>query len=201
MSQNNPMPMFRNPIMEFFAKSNPQIIVFVHLIISSSIFTFGIWILKINLHGFVIFVLFTLGIFAWTLAEYLIHRFLFHLNGKNRLIKMVHYALHGHHHENPTDKNHLFMPPLPLILIVFVLFSFFYTILGDYTFFFFPGFELGYLIYSLIHYSIHIKPYNNGIMGKLWLHHCKHHFVNSKKAFGVSNIFWDFLFQTTPEKK
>jgi sterol desaturase/sphingolipid hydroxylase (fatty acid hydroxylase superfamily) len=200
MPQNNANKMFENPFFEFFAKSNPVLIVIIHLGIIFSIFSFGIWRLKINLHPIIFCIVFSSGIFTWTFAEYLIHRYVFHWVGKNKLIKSVHYALHGHHHQNPTDDQHLFMPPLPLVFIIFFLFSFFYLFLGNYTFVFFPGFELGYLVYSLIHYAIHLKPYSTGILGRLWLHHGKHHFVNSRKAYGVSNIFWDQVFGTTPDK-
>ncbi len=144
-------------------------------------------------------ILFVCGIFSWTFAEYIIHRFVFHWKSKNRILKVIHYALHGHHHENPTDSNHLFMPPIPVLVISFFLFSFFFLLMNKFAFFLFPGFEFGYLVYSMIHYSVHLKPYKKGIMYKLWLHHGKHHYENSNARYGVSNTFWDHIFRTIPK--
>jgi sterol desaturase/sphingolipid hydroxylase (fatty acid hydroxylase superfamily) len=186
--------MFENPIIEILSRSNPIIICTIHLILISSVYYYGL--VHYNLKLFSQIFLFVFGVLTWTLAEYLIHRFVFHWKSDNKILKIIHYALHGHHHENPTDKNHLFMPPIPVILIALILFIFFYLFLGKYVFYFFPAFELGYLIYSLIHYSVHQNPYSFGLMKKLWIHHGKHHYENSSTRFGVSNTFWDRVFKT-----
>jgi sterol desaturase/sphingolipid hydroxylase (fatty acid hydroxylase superfamily) len=186
--------MFENPIIEFLSRSNPILISIVHLFLIVGFYYFGI--AKLELELYVQILLFALGIFTWTLAEYLIHRYVFHWTSKNRIFRIIHYVLHGHHHENPTDRNHLFMPPIPVVLISFFLFTSFYFFIGNYAFYFFPGFELGYLIYSMIHYSVHLKPFTQGIMKKLWIHHGKHHYENSSCRYGVSNTFWDRVFRT-----
>ncbi len=190
--------MFDNRFIELLSRSNPLLIAILHLSLISSMLIYGIVNFKVLFH--VQFLLFILGILIWTLAEYVIHRFVFHWRSENGILKVIHYALHGHHHENPTDSNHLFMPPIPVLVIAFFLFSFFFLLMNKFAFFFFPGFEFGYLVYSMIHYSIHLKPYSKGIMRKLWLHHGKHHYENSKTRYGVSNTFWDRIFRTLPEK-
>jgi 4-hydroxysphinganine ceramide fatty acyl 2-hydroxylase len=191
--------MFQNPIIEFLSRSNPIIISVLHILIISCVFIYGEIYYEKELY--VQFFLFILGVFTWTLAEYLIHRYVFHWISNNKILKVFHYALHGHHHENPTDKNHLFMPPIPAVIFASILFAFFYLFLGKQTYYFFPGFELGYLIYSMIHYSVHLKPYSQGIMKKLWIHHGKHHYENSTARYGVSNTFWDYIFQTLPKNE
>jgi hypothetical protein len=146
------------------------------------------------------FFLFISGVITWTLAEYLIHRYVFHWKSNNKILKLIHYALHGHHHANPLDKTHLFMPPFPVIIIACFIFSILYLIIGEFAFYFFPGFELGYLIYAMIHYLVHVKTFANGVMKRLWIHHGKHHFENSSFRFGVSSPFWDYVFRTLPDE-
>jgi 4-hydroxysphinganine ceramide fatty acyl 2-hydroxylase len=190
--------MFQNRLIEFFSRSNPIVISIIHIALISTFYYYGSnqFYLEFYLQIF----LFMGGIFVWTLAEYLIHRFIFHWTTKNKILEVIHYALHGHHHENPTDRNHLFMPPIPVLIIVFSLFSSFYLLLGKYAFFFFSGFEFGYLIYSMIHYFVHLKPFSNGFMKKLWIHHVKHHYENSSNRYGVSSTFWDHVFRTMPRE-
>lgn len=190
--------MFDNPIIELLSRSNPLLILILHLLIIGSVLYYGLINIKSPVH--IQFLLFISGIFIWTLAEYVIHRFVFHWRSENKILKLIHYALHGHHHENPTDSNHLFMPPIPVLVISFILFSLFFLLMNRYVFFFFPGFEFGYLVYSMIHYSVHLKPHKKGIMQKLWLHHGKHHYENPNSRYGVSTIFWDRIFRTLPEK-
>lgn len=195
----NQKNMFQSPLLEFLSKSNPYIISILHFTLICSVIYLGN--IKCEFNFITIGFFFMSGLFFWTFAEYLIHRFVFHLTSQNSVFKLVHYALHGHHHENPTDRNHLFMPPFPVVLIVIILFGFFYLILREYTYYFFPGFQLGYLIYSMIHYSLHVKSYKKGIMKKLWIHHGKHHFENSSMRYGVSTTIWDSLFRTLPPNK
>lgn len=45
--------------------------------------------------------LFLLGLFVWSLLEYLIHRFLFHMKppSDSAYLIMLHFAMHGQHHK------------------------------------------------------------------------------------------------------
>ena len=44
---------------------------------------------------------FLLGLFVWSLLEYLIHRFLFHMKppSDSAYLIMLHFAVHGQHHK------------------------------------------------------------------------------------------------------
>jgi sterol desaturase/sphingolipid hydroxylase (fatty acid hydroxylase superfamily) len=47
------------------------------------------------------------GVFLWTLVEYGMHRFLFHVDKwlpDNRYFLTTHFLLHGVHHYLPTDR-------------------------------------------------------------------------------------------------
>src|SRR4051812_42958104 len=53
------------------------------------------------------------GFFFWTLFEYLLHRFVFHLKPTGWLQERFVYIMHGNHHDIPDDATRLVMPPLP----------------------------------------------------------------------------------------
>jgi hypothetical protein len=71
--------------------------------------------------------LFVLGMFAWTLAEYFLHKYVFHWTNDTPAGKRIHFLLHGVHHDYPNDKDRLVMPLLtsvPLSVIFYSLFTF-----------------------------------------------------------------------------
>lgn len=190
--------MYENPLLEILSISGPKMMVTFHLLISSSCLIYGYSLLGTSATGITLLGFFIAGFASWSLAEYVLHRHLFHYESNNKFVKAFHFALHGYHHENPNDVNRLFMPPVPAFLFLAVFFLLFYVILGDYAWFFLPGFEIGYLLYSFVHYSIHKysapKP-----LRKLWHHHIIHHYKEPEKAYGVSSRVWDRIFQTMPE--
>nr|XP_029120882.1 dihydroceramide fatty acyl 2-hydroxylase FAH1 isoform X2 [Elaeis guineensis] len=51
------------------------------------------------------------GVFVWTLIEYTIHRFLFHMKTQTYWANTAHYLLHGCHHKHPMDGLRLVFPP------------------------------------------------------------------------------------------
>jgi len=146
--------------------------------------------------------LLTLGLFIggmlyWTFFEYIAHRYLFHLVSENTRMKKVTYVMHGNHHEYPKDKDRLFMPPVPSLILSSTLFGLHYLILGDYNWAFFPGFMFGYLLYASMHYAIHAIEPPFEFMRPLWRNHQMHHYRNEHLGYGVSNTFWDKVFGTT----
>jgi 4-hydroxysphinganine ceramide fatty acyl 2-hydroxylase len=145
--------------------------------------------------------LFGAGVFFWTFAEYMLHRYVFHWVSENVLVKRVAYLVHGVHHEYPKDKQRLLMPPIPSMILAAVFFGFFKVILGSFAFAFFSGFLIGYLVYAMIHYSTHaFRPPQNAFKF-LWTYHSLHHFKCPDKAYGVSTPLWDYVFGTVPPKK
>lgn len=136
----------------------------------------------------------------WTFAEYVLHRWVFHFVNDSKIVKKIHYAVHGYHHNVPRDHKRLFMPPIPAILILSTFFGLFYLFMGQAAWFFLPGFEMGYLMYAMVHYSVHTrKPPRR--LKFLWEHHSLHHYRYPDLAFGVSNTFWDKVFGTMPPKR
>ncbi|XP_011813694.1 PREDICTED: fatty acid 2-hydroxylase [Colobus angolensis palliatus] len=122
--------------------------------------------------------LFMLGIFLWSLVEYLIHRFLFHMKppSDSYYLIMLHFVMHGQHHK-------LILPEA----------------VGGTVF---AGGLLGYVLYDMTHYYLHFgSPHRGSYLYNLKAHHVKHHFAHQKSGFGISTKLWDYCFHTLiPEK-
>ncbi|MGN7719886.1 sterol desaturase family protein [Chitinophaga sp. 22620] len=136
------------------------------------------------------------ALFFWTFFEYIMHRFLFHLVSESPMWIRIIYVLHGNHHEYPRDKQRLFMPPVPSLILSSVIFAIMYAIMQSMAFMFFPGFILGYLIYGTMHYAIHAWNPPFRFLKPLWRNHHLHHYKSDDKGFGVSSSFWDRVFGT-----
>ena len=191
--------LFKNPILESFTKSSPL----ESTISSLGIAVFCIWMgkeLGAHFEFWNVFWYFTAGLVFWSLAEYLLHRYVFHLTDENfKGGDRFAYILHGVHHEYPNDAQRTLMPLLPKLIFSTLFFGLFFLILGKAGAFFSAGFFIVYYFYSIMHYSIHrfkapkfLKP--------LWEHHHRHHHLEDDKAFGVSSRIWDRLFRTMPSK-
>ncbi len=188
--------MFKNKFLESLTKTHPITPLVIYLPV---VFYFVLYSAhKLNFKTLTIVGLFGTGMFSWTLAEYLIHRFIFHFEPRTPAGFKIQFLIHGVHHQYPKDPKRLVMPPaisLTLAVIFWYVFKFF---LGIYTFSFFPGFVAGYIAYDMTHYAIHhFKPPRNKLR-HLWKHHLQHHYKAPNKAFGVSSPLWDYIFGTVP---
>lgn len=137
------------------------------------------------------------AMFFWTLFEYVMHRYLFHFSSENPKVRRIIYVMHGNHHEYPRDKQRLFMPPVPSLILASLIFGAQYFFLREYTFMFFPGFILGYLIYGSMHYAIHAWNPPAKFLKPLWRNHHLHHYKGDEKGYGVSSSMWDHIFGTS----
>jgi sterol desaturase/sphingolipid hydroxylase (fatty acid hydroxylase superfamily) len=194
---------FKNPFLESLTKTNPVSNIIVY---GLSILLFSYYaIAHIGLNFLLFAGLFTFGVFFWTFAEYMLHRYLFHWVSDSKIVQRFHFVMHGSHHQFPRDKSRLLMPPVPGLIMASMLFGLFYLVFSifqipDLCFGFFPGFFSGYLMYSFVHRAIHVNRPTKRFK-HIWLHHNIHHFKHPDKAFGVSNTFWDRVFGTMPPKK
>lgn len=141
------------------------------------------------------------GFFAWTLAEYLLHRYVFHWVTDNRWVQRFHYFAHGFHHNHPRDRDHLFMPPPVNLALITLFWGLFYLVLDVHVYAFLPGFLLGYLTYTLLHYAMHTVPNPPKFLRPLWRHHHLHHSKFTDRAYGVSSTLWDRVFGTLPRER
>ncbi|RDX72269.1 Dihydroceramide fatty acyl 2-hydroxylase FAH2, partial [Mucuna pruriens] len=69
-----------------------------------------------------------LGILIWTLLEYSLHRFLFHIKTKTYWGNTIHYLLHGCHHKHPMDGLRLVFPPAATAILLMPVSLFCHTI-------------------------------------------------------------------------
>jgi sterol desaturase/sphingolipid hydroxylase (fatty acid hydroxylase superfamily) len=142
------------------------------------------------------------GMLAWTLAEYVLHRYVFHWTNDSALGRRIHFLLHGVHHEYPSDKDRLVMPLLtsvPLAVVFYALFTLAMgQAIGEPAF---AGFVVGYLFYDGTHYYVHhfVPVWRWGKL--LRRHHLTHHHADHDGGFGVSSPLWDLVFRTLPAKR
>ena len=144
--------------------------------------------------------LFLAGLLVFTLVEYIMHRFVFHLPPKTKKAEKFTYTIHGVHHDYPKDKERLAMP-IPLSLLLSAGFFFLYQwMMGSLVFGFLPGFLVGYASYLWVHYMVHAFKPPKSFWKTLWVHHGIHHYKQPHRAFGVSSPLWDLIFRTMPKK-
>jgi len=190
---------FRNQYLEYFTKTHPLVIWAMYLPIIILLPYYSAT--RLDFNGLVVSLLFLGGIFFWTFFEYIMHRFVFHWVSDNPKIQRMSYVLHGNHHEFPRDKQRLFMPPVPSLIIASLIFLLMYAVLREFVFSFFAGFILGYLMYGSMHYAIHAWNPRYKWMKPIWRNHHLHHYKSEEKGFGVSSHLWDKIFGTAFDLK
>ena len=142
------------------------------------------------------------GFLVWTLVEYVMHRYVFHFELPGKIGARVHFIVHGVHHDYPSDRMRLVMPPslsIPLALAFFYLFK--WLVPEPFFWMFFGTFLIGYLIYDIGHYAMHHFNFKSGIFKKIKNHHMKHHYQEPEKGYGVSSPLWDLVIGSMFSKK
>ncbi len=189
--------LFDSRLLEVMTITHPIVVYCMYFPVIFYLLYHGYTVLLMPLGTEVLF--FIAGVFFWSFFEYVMHRYLFHLILDGEFGKRFVYVMHGVHHEYPRDKERLFMPPVPSILLAITLFFVFRLVLGAYAFSFFPGFVFGYLAYGSMHYAIHAFTPPR-FLKALWRNHHLHHYKHPDKGFGVSSVLWDVVFGTVPHK-
>jgi len=189
---------FNNPLLEKLTKTHIAVPLTVFGIISVGLFIYGV---REGYFGILTGVaLFFGGLLSFTLIEYIMHRFVFHLIPKTPKQEVFAYKVHGVHHDYPKDKDRLAMP-IPLSLTLSTGFYFLFKLfMGSFVFAFLPGFLIGYASYLGVHYMVHAFQPPKNFFKVLWVHHGIHHYKDPGNAFGVSSPFWDVIFRTMPKK-
>lgn len=145
---------------------------------------------------------FLFGLAFWTLAEYVLHRWVFHFHPKSEWGKRIHFIFHGVHHDYPKDRLRLVMPLSASIPMAAIIYAIFYIFFAEFILAaFFAGFLFGYLIYDECHYAMHHANFKSGLFKKIKDHHMLHHYSDPEKGFGVSSAIWDKVFDSGFKKK
>ncbi len=190
--------LFNNGFLELMSRTHPLIIYSIYFPIIGYLLWYGHTDRGIAISTEAI--AFAGGVLFWTLFEYVMHRYLFHMATESRMGRRIVYTMHGVHHEYPRDKGRLFMPPVPSLIISGIILLVLYVLAGSYSFSFFPGFMFGYLAYASMHYAIHAFAPPKWLKA-LWRNHHLHHYKTPDKGFGVSSVLWDVVFGTVPTKE
>jgi sterol desaturase/sphingolipid hydroxylase (fatty acid hydroxylase superfamily) len=130
-----------------------------------------------------------IGIAVWTLAEYLIHRFVYHH-------APIFSPLHDAHHQAPNE----------LIGVPSFVSSGFIVVVCYFPIYFFDavaaagftgGALLGYAAYMFVHHATHHGRIEPGHwLYSARLRHMAHHY-HEHASFGIVTGFWDRVFGTT----
>lgn len=187
---------FKSPVLEALTKTH--IAVPLALFWTAGIITLWYSIASLGISWLSAFGFFFGGAFLFTLVEYIMHRYMYHIPADTEKRKRFQYVVHGVHHDHPRDKSRLALPPLLSIVLATLFILLFRAVLGNAGFAFGGGFLFGYSTYLLAHYCIHMYKQPNNFLSIIWKHHNLHHYVGDDGAFGVSSPFWDYIFGTMP---
>ena len=201
VSAKNESPrMFENDLLDYFSRAHPVMvpIVFVPIILY---YIYSAFTLGLSIAGFA--GVFFAGVLVWTLFEYFLHRYLFHLQIDTDWGRRIHFMIHGCHHDYPNDAMRLVIPTGAAIALAVIMYWFFYFFI-IYLFGgapavhhgFFASFVMGYVTYDMMHYATHYAKFKNKWFRDVQKNHLDHHYVDHDKGFGLSNVFWDRVFGT-----
>lgn len=184
--------LFENPILE--ALSRTHIMVPISMWLTLSVFLGWYAFTYTKMSTATIATLFATGLLVFTLFEYVLHRYLYHIHPTTEKRAKLQYTLHGVHHEYPKDKTRLAMPPAVAIFMAAGFFGLFFLMMGEAAYAFFPGFLVGYSGYLAVHFIVHAYAPPKNFFKQLWVNHSVHHYKNTESNFGVSSPFWDYVF-------
>jgi len=187
--------MFKSPVLDKMSRIHWSVP--LYLFVPVVLFFLYRSIFMLHLGALTIGILFVCGVFAWTLMEYMLHRWFFHTELPGELGRRIHFIIHGVHHDYPNDTHRLVMVPSLSIPLAFIVYFIFWALLGNALVApLFAGIVAGYLVYDMTHYAIH----HYGFKSKYWLdlkvNHMKHHYQQPNRGYGVSSILWDIIFQS-----
>lgn len=177
-----------------FLESMSKVEYFVPMVVYIPVIAYLIWLSFTEAHlTFLPYLGWSfIGLFVWTIIEYVMHRWVFHFVPKSKIGLRIHFIFHGVHHDYPNDAKRLVMPLSASIPMATALYFFFLLVLPPGTVYaFFSAFLVGYLIYDEAHYALHHANFKSPFWKKLKQHHMLHHYSDPTKGYGVSSALWD----------
>jgi len=186
--------LFDNPILEALSRTHIMAPISMWLVLSTLLgwYAFSYTLMTRG----TIATLFLAGLLVFSLFEYVLHRYLYHLTPTTPKRAKIQYTMHGVHHEYPKDKTRLAMPPVFAIFVAGAFFGLFFLLMGEAAYAFFPGFMVGYTGYLSVHFIVHAYPPPKNFFKQLWVNHSVHHYKNHDSNYGVSSPLWDYLFKS-----
>jgi hypothetical protein len=133
------------------------------------------------------------GLLSWTLSEYLLHRYVYHV--------VPSFLSEGHalHHANPRA---LIGVPWYLTTIIVVAVFYAVTLVASPapTGVFMAMNWFGYVLYCLAHHGSHHFQYRNAWLKKMKRHHLIHH-GHPAYNWGFTTALWDRVFRTHYDRR
>lgn len=200
---DEPIRLFTSDFLEYFTHISPLVVLVIWLPVV--VFFIFSTLSTQTVPGYLLPAGLLLGLFLWSFAEYILHRFLFHFPAKTPWQERLAFLFHGIHHKQPKIKTRLVMPPavsIPMGLIFFGLFYLIFTVIlssQNWLNPVFAGFISGYIFYDMTHYSTHHFPMKKGYFRMVRQQHMHHHFQTPNQRFGITTPFWDHVFGTMPD--
>ena len=194
-NKNQTVRMFESNFMEFFSHVHPA----TPVILYGPIIALMLYLAFVQkgLSFLTVLGFFVIGVLTWTLLEYVIHRYVFHYKPKTRVGKLLHFIMHGVHHDYPNDATRLVMPPIISVPLAVVFYVVFILTLGRFAPAALAGFGFGYVCYDTIHYATHHFAMKRGVWRWLKHYHLRHHYQDDHAGYGVSSPLWDYVFGTS----
>jgi sterol desaturase/sphingolipid hydroxylase (fatty acid hydroxylase superfamily) len=197
--QRDSIRLFKSDFLERFSHVHPITPLVVWVPVISYLLWRSVVVRELPVSG--VLAIGAFGVFVWTLAEWWLHRSVFHFKSDTAWGKRFQFIIHGLHHDDPQDPTRLVMPPVPAVAIATVLFAVFRLAMGPvWVEPFFAFFLLGYLWYDYTHYAVHHFTPRTSFGKKVKQHHMLHHFVHQEARWGVSSPLWDYIFGTLENK-
>jgi sterol desaturase/sphingolipid hydroxylase (fatty acid hydroxylase superfamily) len=198
MSSKKPYPskrLFENNFLEAFTHVHPSIPALLYVPVVSYLLWRSVMVHHWAAHELLVWAM--AGVLAWTLTEYSLHRFVFHLRVPGRLGDRFHELFHGIHHEQADDPTRLVMPPVVSVFLAYGFYSAFVALMGvRATEPLFAFFIVGYLGYDYIHFYVHHFNPKSRVGKYLKKNHMLHHYAADEAKWGVSSPLWDIVFNT-----
>jgi dihydroceramide fatty acyl 2-hydroxylase len=174
--------MFESDFLEFFSKVHPRTPFVFWIPVTTAILGYSLYHqLTTPLEAVA---LLPLGFLTWQLAEYWIHKKVFHT--------WPGPTAHGFHHKYPDDDTRLVMPITVSIGLASLIAGGLYLLARpDLTIPYWSGIVFGYLWYDFLHWSTHHREPITAWGKRLRAHHLAHHFGDPDKNFGISHMWMD----------
>src|SRR3954466_12188765 len=189
--------MFENPLLDALSRVHPVVPPIIFLPAIAVTFLAGLH--RVGTGNALLALV--IGYVAWTLAEYWIHRIVFHFEPEGGIGARLHWIMHGVHHDHPNDPLRLVMPPSVSVPLSALFCVGFWAVLGaPHWYAFGAGFLAGYLIYDMTHYFLHHHRPKSRFGKRLRELHMRHHFQDDTTGFGISAPYGDTIFRTFPSK-
>lgn len=140
--------------------------------------------------------LFVCGMLSWGIFEYILHRFVFHMQTKTDFWNKFHFFAHGIHHMTPNDSTRLTFPPTFSFVIASIIYQVTTLISAETGIHaYLAGLACGFMLYDAIHFYFHHgdAPWLPSFLKKMKTAHLNHHYKDDTTNFGVTSQIFDYL--------